>query len=140
MTKRSLALLAAAALAALTLAVCGGGDDDAEGTAAEDTEATATTVTTEETEPAGSANGDAQAGEAVFATAGCGGCHTLAAVNATGSVGPNLDELQPAFDQVVEQVTNGGGVMPAFGETLSEQQIRDVAAFVVESTSGAGAG
>jgi mono/diheme cytochrome c family protein len=28
------------------------------------------------------------------------------------------------------------GAMPPFGETLSEQQIQDVAAYVVESTSG----
>ena len=29
--------------------------------------------------------------------------------------GPNLDELQPSFDAVVGQVTDGGGGMPAFG-------------------------
>jgi mono/diheme cytochrome c family protein len=37
------------------------------------------------------------------------------------------------FDGVVQQVTNGGGGMPAFQGTLSEQQIQDVAAFVVAS-------
>jgi mono/diheme cytochrome c family protein len=31
-------------------------------------------------------------GAQVFASNGCGGCHTLAAANAGGSVGPNLDE------------------------------------------------
>jgi cytochrome c oxidase subunit 2 len=35
----------------------------------------------------------AAAGKAVFTgDAGCSGCHTLAAANATGTVGPNLDE------------------------------------------------
>jgi mono/diheme cytochrome c family protein len=131
--KRFLVFLAAA-LAALALAACGGGSE-------ETTEAgtqTAGTTTTEETAPDAS-EGDPEAGAAVFETAGCGGCHTLAAAGSSGTVGPNLDELQPDQEQVEEQVTNGGGAMPAFGETLSEQQIRDVAAYVVESTSGAGA-
>jgi mono/diheme cytochrome c family protein len=44
--------------------------------------------------------------------------------------------VQPSFDAAVEQITNGGGVMPAFGEQLSDQQIRDLAAYVVESTGG----
>ena len=34
-------------------------------------------------------------GKEVFTTAGCGGCHTLAAAEATGTIGPNLDTLQP---------------------------------------------
>ena len=35
-------------------------------------------------------------GKAVFASAGCGGCHTLKAAGATGTVGPNLDALKPS--------------------------------------------
>ena len=35
-------------------------------------------------------------GKAVFASAGCGACHTLAAAGAAASVGPNLDQRQPA--------------------------------------------
>jgi cytochrome c oxidase subunit II len=39
-----------------------------------------------------SASTSAAAGKAVFTgSAGCSGCHTLAAANATGTVGPNLD-------------------------------------------------
>jgi cytochrome c553 len=76
------------------------------------------------------ANAHAAAGAAVFKTAGCGGCHTLRAAGTTGSVGPNLDTLRPAYDAVVTQVRDGGGVMPAFKEALTEQQIRDVAAYV----------
>ena len=69
----------------------------------------------------------------MFASAGCGGCHTFAAAGSTGSVGPDLDEASPSFDAVVEQVRNGGGAMPAFGDELSEQEIQDVAAFVTGS-------
>jgi mono/diheme cytochrome c family protein len=37
---------------------------------------------------------------------------------------------------VIAQVTNGGGGMPAFGDQLDDQQIRDVAAFVTERVAG----
>jgi cytochrome c6 len=81
-----------------------------------------------ETEPAESA--DPATGKAVWASAGCANCHTLADAGATGTVGPNLDETTPSFDLVVERVTNGQGVMPPFSDSLSEQQIQDVAAYV----------
>jgi mono/diheme cytochrome c family protein len=99
-------------------------------TAAPPTEATTTAPAT------AAAEGDPEAGKQVFSSAGCGGCHTLEAAGATGTVGPNLDELKPGFEAVVAQVTNGGGAMPAFKDKLSEQQIAAVAAFVVQSTSG----
>jgi mono/diheme cytochrome c family protein len=82
----------------------------------------------------GEEGGNAAAGEGVFASAGCGGCHALEAAGTSGSVGPNLDDAQPDFELAVDRVTNGRGAMPAFGDRLSEQQIRDVAAYVVEST------
>jgi mono/diheme cytochrome c family protein len=88
------------------------------------------------TEAGGGAEGDAAAGEAVFASAGCVGCHTLKAAGASGAVGPNLDESKPDAALVVERVTSGSGAMPAFGGQLEEQQIKDVAAYVVASTSG----
>jgi mono/diheme cytochrome c family protein len=76
------------------------------------------------------ADADAAAGAKVFASAGCGSCHTLAAAKSSGQVGPNLDDAKPSYDVVVAKVTDGGGGMPAFGGQLSEQQVRDVAAFV----------
>ena len=39
------------------------------------------------------AAGDPVAGKAVFASAGCASCHTLADARRAGSVGPNLDDL-----------------------------------------------
>jgi mono/diheme cytochrome c family protein len=80
--------------------------------------------------------GDPVNGKEVFAGAGCASCHTLADAGATGTVGPNLDEAQPSFDLVVDRVTNGAGVMPSFSGQLSEQEIQDVAAYVVQATSG----
>jgi len=69
-------------------------------------------------------------GEAIFKGAGCAGCHTLAAAGATGTTGPNLDQLKPAFALVVHQVTAGGAVMPSFKGKLSAAQIRAVATYV----------
>jgi mono/diheme cytochrome c family protein len=86
--------------------------------------------------PAYHLKGNSTKGKAVFASAGCGSCHTLAAANATGTVGPNLDALKPDYQAVTAQVTNGGAAMPSFKQTLSTQQIADVAAFVVDSTGG----
>lgn len=92
-----------------------------------------------ETQPAtteaggGGAASDAAAGKEVFASAGCGGCHTLGAAGSSGAVGPNLDDTKPSAALVVDRVTNGKGVMPPFKGSLDERQIADVAAFVSES-------
>ena len=45
-------------------------------------------------------------------TSKCASCHTLADAQATGAVGPNLDELTLTADVVTNQVENGGGAMP----------------------------
>ena len=99
------------------------------------TETTGTETTT--TEPTTPPQGDPVAGKEVFlGTSGCAGCHTLADAGSTGTIGPNLDDLKPSHDAVVAQVTNGGGGMPAFGDSLSEEQIQDVAAYVSSATQG----
>jgi cytochrome c6 len=102
------------------------------------TTATTPTETTQtSTTPAPAGQGDAAAGKAVFTgAAGCSSCHTLADAAATGNVGPNLDDLKPTYDQVEKQVTNGGGVMPAFKDTLSQKQIQDVSAYVSSVAGG----
>lgn len=86
--------------------------------------------------PATKLTGNSQNGGSVFASAGCGSCHTLQAANATGTVGPNLDALKPTYRTVTSQVTNGGNGMPPFKAQLKTQQIADVAAYVVQSTGG----
>ena len=74
-------------------------------------------------------------GEKIFKGAGCGGCHTLAAAGASGTVGPNLDQLASTLTVaiVAQQVTNGGAVMPAFKGKLSPAQIQAVAKYVSSS-------
>jgi cytochrome c6 len=134
--RRTAALLVSLLALSFGLAGCGGGEEASptpetvEGTLPEQT-------TTEGGGGGGSTlEGDAANGEKIFASAGCGGCHTLEAAGSTGNVGPNLDESQPDTELVVDRVTNGAGAMPAFGDQLDEQQIQDVAAYVVDSTQG----
>jgi mono/diheme cytochrome c family protein len=113
------------------------GEHGAEATEAHGTTTGAETATTEQTTTEASApTGDAAAGEAVFKSAGCVACHTLAAAGATGNVGPNLDEAKPDAALVVDRVTHGKSAMPPFEGQLTEQQIQDVAAYVVASTKG----
>ena len=97
---------------------------------------TAATTTAAQTTPAApSTTGDPAAGKAIFTGAsGCSGCHTLKDAGATGTVGPNLDQLKPPEARIVRQVENGGGPMPAFKDTLSAKQIQDVAAYVFTAT------
>jgi len=71
-------------------------------------------------------------GKAIF-QADCASCHTLAAAKATGTVGPNLDQLKPAEARVKRQVENGGSIMPAFKGKLTDAQIAAVAKFVASS-------
>jgi mono/diheme cytochrome c family protein len=75
----------------------------------------------------------------------CGFCHTLAAANAYGKVGPNLDKLRPSKSLVTHTInygclpnapTNaptyclGYGVMPA--GILQSQDAQNVASFVAK--------
>jgi mono/diheme cytochrome c family protein len=120
---------AAVALVAATLGVgavgCGGDDDG--GSA----DTTATETTTEET----TGTTSTAAGKEIF-VANCGSCHTLSDAGTTGNIGPNLDELDVSTSDVENQVTNGGGGMPAFGDQLSSEEIQEVAAYVVAARGG----
>ena len=127
-------LLFVAALAGF-LVGRGSAEDDESPAAAETqtTEETATegatteAATTEATETEGGEDAD---GAAVFASAGCGGCHTFAPANSKGTVGPNLGTTDLSKDEIEQQVRNGGGGMPPFGERLSDAEIAAVADYV----------
>ncbi|TML97807.1 MAG: cytochrome c [Actinobacteria bacterium] len=65
-------------------------------------------------------------------TKNCATCHTLRAVNAVGKVGPNLDQLRPPKELVLNAIeagrARGNGQMPA--DLVAGQEAKDVAAFV----------
>ncbi len=134
-------LFVAMMAAVVVFAKEGGGEHGGGEAVAGETQPAGTEPTTTEGAPAttgesSGGSGDATAGEAVFASAGCGSCHTLEAAGSNGQVGPNLDDAKPSAELVVDRVTNGKNVMPSFKDSLDEQQIQDVAAYVVASTSG----
>jgi mono/diheme cytochrome c family protein len=91
-------------------------------------------------------------GAQVFANSGCGGCHTLAAAKAGGTVGPNLDEVLPGQDEAMvredvvdpnKEITKGfpPNVMPAnFEQSLSPKEIEDLVEYLLESTASGGKG
>ncbi len=106
-----------AILALLVAAGCGGDDEDMA-----------------EQPPAQTAR-EPISGEAIFKD-NCGSCHMLEAAGTSGSVGPNLDDVQPAEARVEEQVRNGGGAMPAFEGELSDDEIRAVAEYVAGAAGG----
>lgn len=128
--------LVCAVLASGALAACGGDDDDTATTPATTTEATtATTETetteteTETTETETSTQEASAEGRSVF-TANCASCHTLADADASGNVGPNLDDVKPNENTVAAAVKAGRGAMPSFDGKLSEDEISAVAEYV----------
>ena len=71
-------------------------------------------------------------------TAGCAACHVLKAAGSEGNIGPNLDTVEGLnYDSVMDIVTHGLGVMPAFGEDeiLSKEEI-DIVSFYVANSVG----
>jgi mono/diheme cytochrome c family protein len=126
-------------LVATAFAGCGGGggsssttsDSSAPPAATTQTQSTQTQPQTQTTRTTPAKKGPD--GAKVFASAGCAGCHTLAAASASGNVGPNLDDLQPSADTVRTQVENGGGGMPSFSGDLSPAEIDAVATYVSQN-------
>ena len=80
--------------------------------------------------PGGGAGGDDP--QSIFTT-NCGSCHVHEKAGTSGTVGPNLDQSQVTVQQATEQIRNGGGGMPAFGDRLSDQQIEALAQYVAGS-------
>jgi len=152
----TLALLAVAAV--LGLAACGG-DDDESGTTTTATIAATTTETstdgdetrTEDETETTTAAGDPAAGRELFSSTGCGSCHVLAAAGSSGAVGPNLDErleadaenadeeladfARDSIEDPGEYVAEGypAGTMPEYDEQLSDDELDDLVAFIVQS-------
>jgi mono/diheme cytochrome c family protein len=123
----------------LACAACGGDDDD-EAAAPPGEVITQTTAPPAETGGSTTVTEPAVADGRVLFKQNCSGCHTLAAAETTGKVGPNLDETKPSFERVTMMVTNGGGgglgVMPAFKGSLSEDKIEAIARYVSENAGG----
>jgi mono/diheme cytochrome c family protein len=70
----------------------------------------------------------------------CGQCHTLAAANTVAQVGPNLDELRPPKQLVLDAIRNGrsrgNGQMSA--RIYEGKDAEDVASFVAKAVGQTG--
>jgi mono/diheme cytochrome c family protein len=140
------------ALFALLLVGCGGGEERTATAESVDTTATQTETGetgTGETETGGDnevVEGDAAAGEQVFASNGCGSCHTFEPAGSSGTTGPDLDELsdfaenanQPLADFTRTSITSPNeyveegfpeGIMPAY-DKLSDDDLNNLVAFL----------
>ena len=62
-------------------------------------------------------------------------CHALQDANSHGNIGPNLNEIKPDIMTVISAVTNGIGVMPAYEDQLTKEEIEAVAHYVSISAS-----
>jgi mono/diheme cytochrome c family protein len=88
--------------------------------------------------------GNAQAGRQVFASQGCGSCHTFEAAGASGTAGPNLDESLQGDDRehVRESIVDPAAevekgyqpIMPTnFEQELSPEELDNLVAFLTQS-------
>jgi cytochrome c oxidase subunit II len=86
-------------------------------------------------------------GEELFTSAAepaaCGTCHTLSAAGTTGTTGPNLDDaladmdeeaIRTAITDPEAEIAEGfsPGLMPNFGETLSDEQVDALVEYLTE--------
>jgi mono/diheme cytochrome c family protein len=87
-------------------------------------------------------------GAQVFANNGCSGCHTLAAANAGGTTGPDLDKVLPGqsaamiTQSIVDpnaKITPGypANVMPQnFKQLIPADQLKQLVDYLISSTGG----
>jgi len=118
------------------------------------TPTTTSAMTTTSATTTSSSGGAVAAGKTVFASAGCGSCHTFTPAGSSGTVGPNLDTA-PAMDATADgnmplaafikqsivdpnaYIAKGysSGIMPAnFGTSLTSTQINNLVAFILSGT------
>lgn len=65
----------------------------------------------------------------------CALCHTLADAQATGNVGPSLDEMKPEAERVAQVVRTGLGAMPPYAH-LSDADVKRLAEYVAKASRG----
>lgn len=87
----------------------------------------------------GAAGSDADRGKTLFTSEAqppCGSCHTLADAGTDGTIGPNLDDLQPSADRVERAMREGPGAMPRYTESLTADEQVAIAEYVEAAAGG----
>ena len=130
----------AAVVVALALAGCGGGEEVAP---------VAETVEGETPQGQQAAQGDPQAGKAVYDENGCGSCHAFEPAGSTADVGPSLNDLAQSAEEADQgtvqeyartSIVNPNAyvaegfqpIMPPF--KLQEKQLADLVAFITQDS------
>ena len=100
---------------------------------------------------AGESGNEATSGEAIFQSAGCGGCHAFSEAGTDAQVGPDLDSLKAPAGTSLEDFTREsitdpnsfiapgyqGDVMPStFDKTLSQEQLDALVQYLVDGQKG----
>jgi menaquinol-cytochrome c reductase cytochrome b/c subunit len=86
--------------------------------------------------------GEAQQGAELFAESGCTNCHTYLGSGVSNLGAPDLSSIGQSIDKARAKayVSNprafGNSVMPVYGQTLSDEQLDQVAAFLEASKGG----
>ncbi len=106
---------------------------------------------TQEQAAGGGATGGSD-GKAIFASAGCGSCHTFKPAASTGAIGPDLDNIvrdakaagedpvayvKESIDDPNKVIAKGyqAGVMPEnFGQTLTSTQVDALVTFITQGS------
>lgn len=88
-----------------------------------------------------------RAGRNAFADQGCDRCHSIAAIDADGRLGPRLDRVDEDADDIVESIVQPGEdtadgysaeLMPTdYGERMASREIRALAAFIAAAAGAA---
>ncbi len=127
-----------ALLAAAGLTACGGDGETAAGGGGGATETTAPDGGSDRVSP--------KEGAMLFDSLGCGDCHTLAAADSSGTIGPNLDEVLAGESRsfIRESITDPNaeiapgytGIMPSFADDLSPEELESLVTFLEQSTGG----
>ena len=96
-------------------------------------------------------NASEEPGAQVFASSGCGTCHTFKAANSTGTTGPNLNEyLAPDDDKsgIEEMVVDpnseiaegySANVMPkTYGQSIPKGELEQLVQFLINNSRAGG--
>ena len=75
----------------------------------------------------------AKEGRGFFLESNCGTCHHLNDADAEGQVGPNFNQLKPSPQQVQDAVKHGVGIMPAYGDAFSPEQLEALSQYIFEA-------
>jgi cytochrome c2 len=92
----------------------------------------------------GNGAANVSAGEKLFTSSGCGGCHTFKAMGAKGTIGPNLDKVVLTLAKYKTAISKGGAAvmtaaqlkkykfkMAPYAGKLSTAKIATLAAFLL---------